>query len=249
MQAGQSLGEVESTKSVSDIYAPLTGTVVEVNEALADHPERLNGDPYGEGWLCVIEVADAGGGGRAARRAGVPRADRGLSGGRRRDRRVLHQLRAPEPRGRELLRVLWVAARRRRAGTGRCACSRSTRSRTRPDRRTTWWSTSTRRRPAPARWWSGPGRPPASASAWTLPLTRLGRHPQSDVSLDDITVSRRHAEIERLADGGYEVRDAGSLNGTYVNGERVEKARLRNGDEVQIGKFRMVFLDALGGTA
>ena len=45
------------------------------------------------------------------------------------------------------------------------------------------------------------------------------------------------------------MRDAGSLNGTYVNGERVEKARLRNGDEVQIGKFRMVFLDALGGTA
>ncbi len=82
-----------------------------------------------------------------------------------------------------------------------------------------------------------------------LPLTRLGRHPQSDVSLDDITVSRRHAEIERMADGGYEIRDAGSLNGTYVNGERVEKARLRNGDEVQIGKFRMVFLDALGGTA
>ena len=82
-----------------------------------------------------------------------------------------------------------------------------------------------------------------------LPLTRLGRHPQSDISLDDITVSRRHADIERLADGGYEIRDAGSLNGTYVNGERVEKARLGNGDEVQIGKFRMVFLDALGGTA
>ncbi|HEY8092688.1 MAG TPA: FHA domain-containing protein [Acidimicrobiales bacterium] len=82
-----------------------------------------------------------------------------------------------------------------------------------------------------------------------LPLTRLGRHPQSDFSLDDITVSRRHADIERLGDGGYEIRDAGSLNGTYVNGERVEKARLSNGDEVQIGKFRMVFLDALGGTA
>ena len=82
-----------------------------------------------------------------------------------------------------------------------------------------------------------------------LPLTRLGRHPQSDISLDDITVSRRHADIERLADGSYEIRDAGSLNGTYVNGERVEKTRLSNGDEVQIGKFRMVFLDALGGTA
>ena len=82
-----------------------------------------------------------------------------------------------------------------------------------------------------------------------LPLTRLGRHPQSDISLDDITVSRRHADIERIDDGGYEIRDAGSLNGTYVNGERVEKARLNNGDEVQIGKFRMLFLDALGGTA
>ncbi len=81
------------------------------------------------------------------------------------------------------------------------------------------------------------------------PLTRLGRHPQSDVTLDDITVSRRHADIERLDDGTYEVRDAGSLNGTYVNGERVERAHLANGDEVQIGKFRMVFLDALGGTA
>ena len=62
-------------------------------------------------------------------------------------------------------------------------------------------------------------------------------------------VSRRHADIERMDDGSYEVRDAGSLNGTYVNGERVEKATLSNGDEVQIGKFRMVFLDALGGTA
>ena len=59
VKAGESFSEVESTKSVSDIYAPLTGTVVEVNEALGEHPERLNGDPYGEGWLCVLEVADA----------------------------------------------------------------------------------------------------------------------------------------------------------------------------------------------
>ncbi len=58
VQAGDSFGEVESTKSVSDIYAPVSGTIVEVNEALADHPEHLNGDPYGEGWLCVIEVPD-----------------------------------------------------------------------------------------------------------------------------------------------------------------------------------------------
>ncbi|HLN16989.1 MAG TPA: glycine cleavage system protein GcvH, partial [Acidimicrobiales bacterium] len=58
--AGGALGEVESTKSVSEIYAPVSGTVVAVNTALADAPERLNEDPYGEGWICEIDVADAG---------------------------------------------------------------------------------------------------------------------------------------------------------------------------------------------
>ena len=57
---GDSFSEVESTKSVSDIYAPVSGTVVEVNADLSDMPQRLNDDPYGEGWLCVIEVDDAG---------------------------------------------------------------------------------------------------------------------------------------------------------------------------------------------
>jgi glycine cleavage system H protein len=56
--AGDRMGEVESTKSVSDVYAPLTGTVVEVNATLVEHPELMNSDPYGEGWLCVIEMAD-----------------------------------------------------------------------------------------------------------------------------------------------------------------------------------------------
>jgi glycine cleavage system H protein len=55
--AGDRICEVESTKSVSDIYAPVAGTIVEVNATLADKPERLNEDPYGEGWICVIEVA------------------------------------------------------------------------------------------------------------------------------------------------------------------------------------------------
>ena len=58
VEAGSLLGEVESTKSVSEIYAPLTGRVVEVNTALSDSPERLNEDPYGEGWLCTIEPAE-----------------------------------------------------------------------------------------------------------------------------------------------------------------------------------------------
>jgi glycine cleavage system H protein len=54
----ESFSEVESTKSVSDVYAPLAGTIVEVNTDLADAPERINEDPYGDGWICVIEPAD-----------------------------------------------------------------------------------------------------------------------------------------------------------------------------------------------
>ena len=56
--AGQTISEVESTKSVSDIYAPLAGTIVEVNDALDSAPEKINTDPYGDGWICSIEVAD-----------------------------------------------------------------------------------------------------------------------------------------------------------------------------------------------
>jgi glycine cleavage system H protein len=59
VKAGESFSEVESTKSVSDIYAPVTGEVVEVNDDLAEVPERLNEDPYGEGWICVIAMSDA----------------------------------------------------------------------------------------------------------------------------------------------------------------------------------------------
>ena len=54
----ESISEVESTKSVSDVYAPLAGTVVEINTELNDAPEKLNEDPYGEGWICLIELAD-----------------------------------------------------------------------------------------------------------------------------------------------------------------------------------------------
>ena len=58
VEAGGAFGEVESTKSVSDVYAPVAGTVVEVNGELADAPQRLNEDPYGEGWICVVEPSD-----------------------------------------------------------------------------------------------------------------------------------------------------------------------------------------------
>ncbi|HEX9992344.1 MAG TPA: glycine cleavage system protein GcvH [Acidimicrobiales bacterium] len=59
LTVGATVSEVESTKSVSDVYAPVAGTVVEVNADLADAPQRVNEDPYGEGWICVIELTDA----------------------------------------------------------------------------------------------------------------------------------------------------------------------------------------------
>jgi glycine cleavage system H protein len=58
VNAGDTMSEVESTKSVSDIYAPVSGTIVGVNAALADQPEALNNDPYGAGWICEIELSD-----------------------------------------------------------------------------------------------------------------------------------------------------------------------------------------------
>ncbi|MBB3115168.1 oxoglutarate dehydrogenase inhibitor Odhl [Corynebacterium bovis] len=72
--------------------------------------------------------------------------------------------------------------------------------------------------------------------------TAAGRHPDSDIFLDDVTVSRRHAEFRRNGEE-YEVVDVGSLNGTYVNREPKNSAVLSNGDEIQIGKFRLVFLN------
>ncbi|MEV6013444.1 FHA domain-containing protein [Streptomyces sp. NPDC051976] len=86
-------------------------------------------------------------------------------------------------------------------------------------------------------------RGPNSGSRFLLDgeLTTAGRHPQSDIFLDDVTVSRRHVEFRRGPDGGFTVSDVGSLNGTYVNRERIDAVPLANGDEVQIGKYRLVF--------
>ncbi len=72
-------------------------------------------------------------------------------------------------------------------------------------------------------------------------VTTAGRHPESDIFLDDVTVSRRHAEFVRQG-GSFLVRDVGSLNGTYLDRERIDSAVLSGGDEVQIGKYRLVFL-------
>lgn len=88
-------------------------------------------------------------------------------------------------------------------------------------------------------------RGPAAGSRYLLDeaVTTLGRHPDSEIFLDDVTVSRRHAEIHRT-DGDYEVRDLGSLNGTYVNRARVESMALTNGDELQVGSFKLTFFSA-----
>ncbi len=69
----------------------------------------------------------------------------------------------------------------------------------------------------------------------------IGRHPDSDIFLDDITVSRRHAEIHHDNDA-YWAQDVGSLNGTYLNRQRIDTSSLSSGDELQVGKFRLLFL-------
>ena len=87
-------------------------------------------------------------------------------------------------------------------------------------------------------------RGPNAGSRFLLdqPVTSAGRHPDSDILLDDVTVSRRHAEFRLDKAGSWAVADVGSLNGTYVNRQPVESAALVIGDEIQIGKFRLVFL-------
>jgi pSer/pThr/pTyr-binding forkhead associated (FHA) protein len=89
-------------------------------------------------------------------------------------------------------------------------------------------------------------RGPNAGSTFLLDAdsTTAGRSPESTVFLDDVTVSRSHATFERRADAGWFVRDAGSLNGTYVNGEQVDETKLATGDQVQIGRFRLTFFQA-----
>jgi hypothetical protein len=90
---------------------------------------------------------------------------------------------------------------------------------------------------------------PNSGSTYVLDqlVTRAGRHPDSEIFLDDVTVSRRHAEIVHTPGAAYTVKDVGSLNGTYVNRQRVDEAALQNGDELQIGRFRLVFVSLAPG--
>ena len=90
-------------------------------------------------------------------------------------------------------------------------------------------------------------RGPGSGSRFLLDadVVDAGRHPDSEIFLDDVTVSRRHAEFHRSGDT-FTVSDVGSLNGTYVNRDRIDQVDLRDGDEVQIGKYRLVFFSGPG---
>ena len=92
-------------------------------------------------------------------------------------------------------------------------------------------------------------RGPNAASRFLLDrdVTTVGRHPDADIFLDDVTVSRRHAELHRT-DEGVVVRDLGSLNGSYVNGERVEERLLFTSEELQIGRFKLLYVGADGAT-
>jgi len=89
-------------------------------------------------------------------------------------------------------------------------------------------------------------RGPNAGSTFLLAqdATTVGRSTEGDVFLDDVTVSRKHAVFERRAGGAWFVRDVGSLNGTYVNGEQVDETKLASGDEVQIGRFKVTFFAA-----
>jgi len=91
-------------------------------------------------------------------------------------------------------------------------------------------------------------RGPNSGSRFLLDSdsTTTGRHPSSDIFLDDVTVSRRHCVFART-DDGFAVRDVGSLNGTYVNRDRIDETKLAGGDEVQVGKYRLVYYPSQQG--
>jgi hypothetical protein len=102
--------------------------------------------------------------------------------------------------------------------------------------------------PAPATAMLIVTRGPNTGSEFTLEhvITTAGRHPDSDIFLDDVTVSRRHVEIER-SPGGWVLRDVGSLNGTYLNGDRIDgDCPINNGDELQVGKFKLIFVAGQG---
>ncbi len=245
--AGDKVSEVESTKSVSDIYAPLSGTVVEVNDELSAAPERLNEDPVRRGLDLRDPVRRRQPGRRPARRRGLPRPGRRL--------------------GARLVADVYCnsCGHRNALGANFCSSCGAVLETASADNTTITFHPTVSTDPVDA----GADevdvhgadlpadiavlvvtRGPYAGSRFPLAstVTTAGRHPESSIFLDDVTVSRRHAEIEAGPDG-FTVRDVGSLNGTYLNRERIEEAPLVNGDELQIGKFKLVFVLGSGSEA
>ncbi len=105
---------------------------------------------------------------------------------------------------------------------------------------------STRSLPAARCWSCSAARRAGSRFLLDTDVVAAGRHPDSEIFLDDVTVSRRHAEFRR-GPGGFAVADVGSLNGTYVNRDRIDEVALQGGDEVQIGKYRLVYFASHAG--
>ena len=237
VSAGDSFGEIESTKSVSDVYAPVSGIVVEVNEALADGPQVAQRGSLRRR-LDLHDPHERPGAVRRPARRRLPtrrssRADDGL--------RLLQPLRPSQPARQQLLLELRLAARRQR----------------RPH------DHAHRRRPAAGRPGAGRrcrgahGRPTRRQGGADRPLGHAGRRPLrprrptspasagiptarscSTTSPCPVATPRSSAPTE-----GYVVTDAGSLNGTYVNQERIDRAVLHHGDELQVGKFRLVLFE------
>jgi len=256
VSVGGSLGEVESTKSVSEVYAPVAGVVVAVNPELSGAPEQLNADPYGDGWICEIEVA-IGHNRHAARPGRLPRPDRGLSdqpGG------VLPGTITEETNCRERLpwktcsaTIVGIATRRGQfllvvrfrlpaesseatitlqpvddhgeAGEEESAVTLVEV----PHVQGSWWSSVGQR-------WASATPSPTTSPGPASPRERhlLGRHHRVAAPRRTGPWTRRRSRDQRR----------GSLNGTYVNRERIETAVLSGGDEVQVGKFKLVYLVA-----
>ena len=226
---------------MSDIYAPVTGTIVEVNTDLADEPQRMNEDPYGDGWICVLEPADRRRARLAARRRRVP-------GHRRRVKDA----------GVAFL-FCNNCGHRNPANSNFCSSCGAALDVVREEQTITFHPVD------PLQDAPGPADD-AVVSLADLPagggvlvvragpqaglkvLARRSRSPGSaatPTATSSSTTSPCRAATARSssANGAFTVRDVGSLNGTYLNQKRVEQAAIHNGDELQVGKFRLLFLE------
>ena len=254
VEVGGKLGEVESTKSVSEIYAPVAGKITAVNDALPDSPQHMT-----ETLRRRVDLRSGSSGRRRcqrpARPSGLPRPHRRLS--------AMLALAARPGKGSVLSSTVVAVfcnncGHRNPEGVNFCSsCGNALLAEGEDATITLHPSDDTgevseeEATPTLVEIPHGAGvlvvtRGANMGARYLLGehITRAGRHPESDIFLDDITVSRRHVEITHIDGGTFLIRDVGSLNGTYVNRERIDEATLLPGDEVQIGKFKLLYLVA-----